>query len=250
MARIPLDVVAARTRAAKQILGTVELLAIYEDVGGLREDLEAIRDAGVSAEAQSLAQSTTKGDGKAATLDVLTAFADLQREYAAVMGAVQAARGDLARADAPKDVLTALDQIMVNEAQVVIVSVPQEDGGKKRRATASESQEALRAEIARDAKALLSLTAAHQALGRRKVGEPRLTKLRDDAEALSGKLAERAAKKGAAKAATSAKSDSVKDQSQRWAECYRLLALTGQRDERVAQLLKEAAFAEKKSKKG
>lgn len=250
MARIPLDVVAARTRAAKQILGSAELLAIYEDAGGLREDLEAIRDAGVSAEAQSLAQSTTKGDGKAATLDVLTAFATLQREYTAVMGAVQAVRGDLARAGAPKDVVTALDQVLVNEAQVVIVSVPQEDGGKKRRATASESQEALRAEIARDAKALLALTAAHQALGRRKVDEPRLTGLRDAAEALSGKLAERATKKGAAKAATSAKSDSVKDQSQRWGECYRLLALTGQRDERVAQLLKEAALAEKKGKKG
>ncbi|HSN97026.1 MAG TPA: hypothetical protein VLS89_01975 [Candidatus Nanopelagicales bacterium] len=247
MARIPLDGVAARTRAAQQILGDQGLLTRYEAVGGLSDDLEAIRDAGLRAEAQSLLQSTSKGQGKAATLDVLQAFAALQREYMGLMAAVQAARGDLARTGASNDLLAALDQILVNEAQVVVVSAPQPEGenGKKRRAR-SVSQEALRAEISRDAKALLELGAAHEALTRRKVDTARLSRLQEDAEALAGQLAERAVKKGAGKAATNGKSDAVKEQSDRWAECYRLLALVGQRDERVAQLLKEAAQALKK----
>ena len=248
MARIPLDVVAARTRAAQQILGDQGLLARYEAVGGLYEDLEAIRDAGLRAEAQSLEQSTSKGQGKGATLDVLQAFVSLQREYTALMAAVQAARGDLARAGAPNELLAAVDQILVNEAQVVLVSAQQPDGGKKLRAARSVSQEALRAEIARDAQALLELSAAHEALARRKVDGARLTDLRQAAEALSGHLAERAAKKGAGKAATDGKSEAVKAQSERWGECYRLLALLAQRDGRVAQLLKEAALGGKKKR--
>jgi hypothetical protein len=40
--------VAARTRAAQQILDNAELLGLYESVGGLASDLEVIRDAGLA----------------------------------------------------------------------------------------------------------------------------------------------------------------------------------------------------------
>src|SRR5262249_27876827 len=73
-------IIAARTRAAQQILDTSDLLSLYESVGGLVADLHAIRDAGLAAEAQALAQSSAKSAGEAATLEVLTAFAALQKE--------------------------------------------------------------------------------------------------------------------------------------------------------------------------
>ena len=60
--------VAARTRAAAQILGTPDLLTKYEKVGGLRRDLEAIAKAGMDAEAANLGQSRAKASGRAATM--------------------------------------------------------------------------------------------------------------------------------------------------------------------------------------
>lgn len=240
--------VAARTRAAAQILDNAELRALYESVGGLPEDLEAIRDAGLAVEAHILAQSNAKGAGVAATIDVLQSFALLQKEYVAVMAAVQATRRDLEQASAPQDILTALDRILVNEAQVVVQTVAQPDGTKKRKVSRSESQEALRAEIARDARALLDLGEAQKALARRKVGKARLEKLLDAAQALSGKLASRTTKKGDGKAKTAAKDDAVAEQSAAWSACYRLLALAGQQDARVSALLRDAARPNGKKK--
>ena len=82
--------VAARTRAASEILHNKELLAIYQRHGGLREDLDAIVSHGQKAEALSHARSSSKSSGESATLTVLTAFSELQKEYAAVMAVVQA----------------------------------------------------------------------------------------------------------------------------------------------------------------
>lgn len=233
--------VAARTRAAQQILDHEELRALYESTGGLLADLHAIRDAGIAAEAQMLAQSSAKSAGAAATLDVLAAFAALQKEYVGVMACVQAARRDLEQAGAEAEVLAAVDRILRNEAQVIVSTTAGPDGAKKRKTSRSESQEALRAEIGKDAAALLELSAVHEILAARKVTTERLAGLRADAEGLSGKLAARVVKKGEQKAKTEARKDTAAEQSTAWNACYRLLLLAAQRDARIASLLQDAA---------
>ncbi|MFT3764516.1 MAG: hypothetical protein QM820_03210 [Minicystis sp.] len=248
--------VAARTRAADRILSTPDMLAAYEAKGGLAEDLKKIRDTGHEAEVLSQAQSAAQAAGGAATLTVLTDFATLQKEYSAVMAVVQAARHDLATAQAPAEVIKNVDRILINEAEVLIKTATDKDGkpvvgkdGKpKKVAVKRVSQEALRAEIAKDARALKDLSAVHPALAKRKVDVSRLDKLLVAAEALTGKLADRAAAKGGGKQATSVVHDAVSAQKTVWAACYRLLAALGREDPRVAQLLTEAA--PKRPKKG
>jgi hypothetical protein len=233
--------IAARTRAAVQILATPDLLASYEAKGGTKEDLESIRSHGQTAEALSQAQSAAQAKGGAATLYVLSTFVALQREYAAIMAVVQAVRHDLAKAAAPAGVLSAVDRILVNEAEIAIKTQVDGEGKSKKKAVKRASQEALRAEIAKDARALQELSTIHAALEKRKVDGPRLGKLAAVAESLSGKLAERAAAKGAQKIATTAMHDAVSEQKKVWGACYRLLAAVGSEDARAAQLLTEAA---------
>lgn len=250
--------VAARTRCAEHLLATPDLLALYTSLGGLASDLEEIRDVGKEAEARSQSRSAAKAVGAAATLDVLTAFTDLQKEYTAVMAVVQAVRGDLARAGAGADVVAQVDRILVNEAEVAVLSVPVVEApaeganGKKaaRRVVRRVTQEALRAEIARDADALIALKAAHKALAARKVSIKRLQALRDAAAGLSGKLSDRAAKKGGQQSATAELRDAVSRQRDAWSACYRLLAMAGRRDARVQVLLAEAARRRPAKKNG
>jgi len=243
--------VAARTRAAAQILAAPELFASYEAKGGIREDLEGIRDHGQKAEALSQAQSAAQAAGGAATLYVLGNFVRLQKEYTAVMAVVQAARLDLAKAHAPIEVLSAVDRIIVNEAEVSIKTFIDKDGKSKKKAVKQVSQEALRAEMAKDGRALLDLPTIHHVLAVRKVDAARLSAMVTVAESLSGKLADRARAKGAQKLATAAVHDAVAAQKQVWSACYRLLAAVGSEDARVAQLLSEAAYKRsKKTKKG
>lgn len=195
--------VAARTRAANQILTTPELLAIYVAIGGLPSDLELIRDTGLRAEAANLAQSTSHATGNAATITLLAAFASLQKEYSAVMAVVKAVIHDFERTSGPADVIEGLRHILVNEAELAVQVETGEDGKKKRTTRRSTTQEALRAEIEKDAGALLALTGAHAALRARKVDTPRMQALQNAARELSGKLSDRAAKKGAKQNATS-----------------------------------------------
>lgn len=234
--------VAARTRAASEILHNKELLAIYQRHGGLREDLDAIVSHGQKAEALSHARSSSKSSGESATLTVLTAFSALQKEYAAVMAVVQAVRLDLLQAKAPAELVQSVEHIIRNEAPVLYRQEPPTDGaaGKKRKAVQSVSHEALRAEIHKDAVALLGLTAAHAALKRRGVTTARLGQLRDDAQALSSELGDRATKKGASRGVTESLRAAVADQKAVWSACYRLLATAAQQDTRIHQLLKEA----------
>lgn len=241
MSQISPFTIAARTRAAQCILETPELLALYENEGGLKEDLEALRDEGLNAEAQLLAQSTAYGDTIAATSKALLHFSALQREYVAVMGALRAVAFDLKQAKVPAELLSAVERILVNEATVTVQSVQADGGEKKKKASRSTSMEALRAEIAKDAKALVALGAAHSALLKRKVSKQRLETLAADAEALKGKLAEKALKKGERRTATLSKAEAVSRQAERWGACYRLLASVGRKDPRVAALLSEAA---------
>jgi hypothetical protein len=240
--------VAARTRAAAQILSTPDLFASYEAKGGTLEDLESIRNHGQTAESLSQAQSAAQAAGGAATLSVLSTFVTLQKEYVGVMGIVQAARRDLVKAGASIDTLSAVDRILVNEAEVAIRTSVAADGKKIKKAVKKASQEALRAEIAKDARALLALTAIHPVLANRKVDAARLGAMVATAESLAGKLAERASAKGAQKSATSAMHDAVSEQKLVWAACYRLLAALGSENAGVAQLLTEASRMRAKAK--
>ncbi|MCK6587849.1 MAG: hypothetical protein HUU21_22225 [Polyangiaceae bacterium] len=232
-------VVAARTRAAECILGRADLLALFVSYGGLSSDLEIIRDAGLEVEAQELAKSTAAGKGVMATADAMLHFAEIQKEYVAVMSVVRLVRQDFADAGDAAMAGT-LERILKNEAMVTVKTVQQE-GQAKRKVVRSSSTEALRAEIAKDAKALVALKGAHKALAKRKVSIDRLEKLQAGAEELAGKLADRATKKGASRTATVAKSDAVERQSARWGAAYRVLSMVGHADARVAELLKEAA---------
>lgn len=235
------SIVAARTRAAALILATPDLLDAYEQKGGLAQDLEKVRDLGQKAEVLSQAKSASQAQGGAATFHVLSRFTALQKDYSAIMAVVQASRHDLVEGQAPVEVIKTVDRILVNEAEVAITTIVGEGGAKKKVATRRASQEALRAEIARDARALLELQAIHPVLAQRKVDAPRLEKLLADAGELAGKLAERAAAKGDQKQATAAVREAVSAQKQVWGACYRLLAAVGQEDPRIGQLLAEGA---------
>ena len=212
-------------------------------------DLESIRDHGQTAEALNQAQSAAQAEGGAATIHVLTTFVALQREYSAIMAVVQAARHDLAKASVPVIVLSAVDRILLNEAEIAVKTTVDQEGKAKKKAVKRVSQEAFRAEIVKDARALQHLSSIHPALEKRKVDGPRLAKLVTVAESLSGKLAERAAAKGAQKIATTAMHDAVGEQKQVWGACYRLLAAVGSEDARVAQLLTDAARKRSPTKK-
>jgi hypothetical protein len=250
--------VAARTRAAEQVLRSKELLSLYEAVGGLKSDLEEIRDLGQQAEALSSVRSGRKAAAGAATLTVLHQFADLQREYVAVMAVAVAVRRDLQRAGATEKTLSALDRILENEAQVTLspAPVPAADakatpGGttRGRKARRSQSQEAIRAEIARDAAGLLSIKEAHAGLSKRGVSVKRLGALAEAAAALSASLAGRAETRGQGEAATASLSEIVTQQRLAWGACYRLLTAVASQDDRVRLLLTEAAARKPARKK-
>ena len=233
--------VAARTRTAENILRDKELLALYIDAGGLKDDLETIAKAGHRAEAMNHAQSSAQATGNAATEEVLTAFVQLQKDYRGIMAVVQAVLHDLRVAEAGPDLIAAVEKILANEAEVSIRTLTGADGKKKKKVSRSISQEALRAEIAKDAAALLDLKEIHAQLHKRRVEPDRLSRLQEDATELSGKLAERVSKKGAGKASTNDERQAVAAQSERWRASYRILAHVGHQDARIASLLKDAA---------
>jgi hypothetical protein len=152
-------------------------------------------------------------------------------------------REDLAEAGAESDTITGLDQILANEAAVVISTAPTTEGKVARKASRSQSQEAIRAEISKDAGALVALEAAHAEMASRGVSLDRVKKLNEAAEELRGKLSARVAKKGAAKGVTTAEHDAVIAQRKRWASSYRILALAGAANSTIQRLLDGAAKA-------
>jgi hypothetical protein len=169
-------------------------------------NFEAIHKAGLEAEAVNLAQSQAKSEGKSATVDVLASFASLQKEYKSVMGVVNAVKAEIARNEESSDLLTKLEGILINEAELSVKTIEEETPEgvtqKKRKVRRSASQEALRAEIAKDAGALIDLTEVHDRLAERRVTPERLSTLLESAKSLSESLANRATAKGAGKTAT------------------------------------------------
>lgn len=220
--------VARRTRIAAGILGKKSSLDTYTSVYGSEDDLKIIRDRGLEAEKYNAGQSEAEAGGVAGTDALLTAYVNLLIFYRGIMNAVIAVRGEIEEAKTPAtaaaddETINRLDAIIKNEAAVHFRSVGEGDK-KKLEASASKSQEAVRAEIEKDATNLIALTAAHARLAKRGVDLAKLTKLKTDAAALTGKVISRADKKGGARAATKAEQKAVAAQSHKWKHSYRML---------------------------
>lgn len=230
--------VAARTRAANHILNSPELMTRFTKAGGLAEDLEAIRDAGLEAEALNHAQGSMQSSGKVATVAVGIAFGTLQREYVLLLAALRAIEGRLLQANASDPNAEKLADIIANRAAVTVSEGTEEGAAKK--ASKSRAQENLRAEIERDAADVIAFTAIASALTQRGWTANRLSALEQAAKALAGKLGDRAASKGAAKDATLREQEAVARQTAGWESAYSLLRIVAQQDARVQLLLTEA----------
>lgn len=215
--------VRARTRAADFIRSNPQLLAAFVALGGMQSDLLLIIEAGMRAEAANLAQSGRMADGKAATVDVTTRFAALMREYKAVMAVLRVVLRDLRKGGADAALVAQVAQVLVDETDVSVAIKPNSDGTKAVKVRKSATQDAIRAEIYRDAAALVGLTGVHEALGSRQVPVERLQAMAAEAEALQGLLATRVAKKAERKGATAEEHDAVKAQREAWEAVYRLL---------------------------
>ena len=235
------SVVAARTRAAAEILRVPEYLSAYVLQGGRSEDLTKIVELGQHAEGRHQEQTRTKAVSGAAAETVQFEFQALRSEYSKVMAVMHAVVKDLREANAPVEVVRTISQILIDESERVLIPMAgegdQPDEPPKRRSVRSQSQEAVRAEIQKDVGLLIQLEAAHPALVERKVDLPRLEKLHLAAQTLTGKLATRVARKGEAKGTTRSLRGIVAEQRREWGMIYPLLRLAGQTDPRIAELL-------------
>ena len=230
--------VAGRTSAASKILNTAELLTQFEAVGGLKSDLEAIVAHGKEAEALNQSQGALTRDKSAAAARSQEAFAAVQREYAAVMNVVAALHAELTLAG-DKESVQRLKGIMASEAETAF-SLKDVDGAQKKKARRLVTQEALRAEIVRDAQSLLDFTAIAPRLAARRVDAARLQALKISAEALTGKVEERVASAAERKAATAKEMAAVSAQSLHWSSVSRLLSAMARNDVRALEVVKIA----------
>lgn len=231
------DVVEARSKVAEHVLKTPVTLGLFEDLGGTKGDLELIASWGRKAEATNLAQSMAKGSAEGSTADAYEAFAALQRQYKNLMAVLPAVIQDLKRQGNNLQAIAQLEGILRNEAQAVVVTA---DDGKKK-VKRSVSHEAVRAEIWKDMKGLGELTAVHDLLAQRRVTLERIKSLESSAAQLTGKLADKVARRGGSKGVTQQEQDAVRAQREQWAASYRLLRRLGLQDPAVAELLKKAA---------
>jgi hypothetical protein len=237
------SVVAARTRAAQKLSSTSSLLTKFEALGGLKADLLKIAQHGSEAESLNHAQGVAGANGKIATQATRDAFLTLKKDYAAVMAVVTALKPQFS---AQRDVLTRIDSILKNEAETGFSTeeIAGADGkpATKRTARRVASQEAVRAEIARDASALLAFNEVASALNARKVTKARLTKLQTDAAALSGALSSGALSAGEKKVATAQEGAAVNAQHALWVASSRLLYALSKEEPTVAELLVGTVF--------
>ncbi len=230
------SVVAGRTSAASKILNTAELLRQFEESGGLKADLEAIVAHGKEAEALNQSQGAATREKSVATAKTLEAFQSLQREYSAIMDVLVALRAELTNAG-EKDNLKRLNGIIASETETAFTEKDAGDGKTVKKARKSQTQEATRAEIARDAKSLLDFTAIASRLAARRVDATRLQALKTNAEALAGKLADRVATAAERKALTEKEQAAVAAQNLHWTSSRRLLSALAKRDVRALDLV-------------
>jgi hypothetical protein len=232
------ETVATRTRAASHILNTPALLQAFLDIGGLEADLTAIIQNGLEAERANESQSRGLALDMAATADAQAAFGALQREYKLVMAVARAVLEDLIDAGASQETLEAMRRVLADETAVHIKTVKGEGDSTVKKALKKRSQEAIRAEIWKDASALMERPELSAAMANRRVTAERLTALRTAAALLEGRLTKSILDKAARKAATAAENVAVRNQSRRWNAVYGLLRRLD--DDALRSLLKLA----------
>jgi hypothetical protein len=207
--------------------------------------LIGIRDAGLESEAFHINRSVVKSEGKGATANVGLEFAAVQKEYKSVMDVVSAVTFEAIRNNESPDLIAKLEGILSDETAVTVSVVEEKDKDgkteKKKKVSKSEALEAIRAEIAKDASALVSFTEIHPKLIERRVTVERLNALKQRADGLSGLLADHESVKSEGKASTKTTYDAVEKQRVIWRGTYRILAALGRKDQRVRALLKDAA---------
>ncbi len=232
--------VAARIQAASYIKSNAAVFAQYTANGGLTEELDLIIQHGRAAEAANLGQSTATGAQLGETQVLHMDFATLQRSYKGVMAIVRAVRSALQRENADPSTIAAVEQILENETPVHVKVVKGEDDKSIRGAMKRQSQEAIRAEIQKDASALLDLAPLADRLTARGVTAERLTALRDSAIALTGQVDESILSKARRKEATATENAAVRAQRQVWGGVYDILRRID--DEALAAYLKAASW--------
>ena len=233
------ETVAARSRCASHILNNPDALRAFLDLGGLETDLTSILESGLAAERANSSQSQHLALTLSTTADVQAAFAALQLEYKLVMAVARASLEDLLDANASLDVVEAMRRVLADETAVHIRTIKGEGDSVARKALKKHSQEAIRAEIWKDANALVEHPALAAAMATRRVSAERLTALRTAAGLLENRLSRTTLDREARKAATAAEHAAVRSQSKRWGAVYGLLRRL--EDETVRTLLKLAA---------
>lgn len=230
-------VVNARTAVAVHILSDPALLQRYQANGGLKKDLESIRDHGLHAEAMQQAQSQAQGAAAAATVASLLTFSGVQAEYKKLMAILTAVKGDLAESDGNAELIKRVEQILKDETAVVITVAG--DSGKT--AKKSATFENIRAEIRSDVEALLAFAEVHPLLQARGVDATRMRELLAATDRIQDAFTAKRTKADARKGATVAGDAAVADQSRRWVACRRLIGALAPHSEALRGMLKKAA---------
>lgn len=249
--------VAARTRAAKTIRDTPELLAIYEKRGGLKRDLDRVVAAGEQAEAANRVQGEAQAAGGDTVGSVRADFEALKLEHADIRSVLPVVRHELEAAGVASATLHGIDHVLADTREVGMsaAKAPQtlEAAGEnaeapaapKKHAHRKESDEAVRAEVAKNAGELIDLCkqdhAFAKALVERGVKLARLEALQRKADALTAGIATRDTGHATAQAATAAEHQATADQSRAWRACYPILHKAGHDDPRIPVLLHAAA---------
>ena len=232
------ETVATRSRCAAHILNNPMTLQAFLELGGLETDLTRIVESGLAAERANSSQSQSLAQAMASTTDAQVAFAAVQFEYKLIMAVARATLEDLIDSGAPVEVVEAMRRVLADETAVHIKTVKGEGDAVVKKARKNRSQEAIRAEIWKDANALIENAALAAAMATRRVSADRLTALRTAAGLLEHRLSKTTLDKAARKAATAAENAAVKDQAKRWGAVLGLLRRL--EDETVQTLLKLA----------
>lgn len=103
----------------------------------MSSDLEFIRDAGLEVEAQELVKGTAAGKRVMATADAMLHFAQIQKEYVAIMSVVRPVRQDFEDVG-NAEIAGTLEWILKSEGAVTVKTVQQE-GQVKRKVSRSVS---------------------------------------------------------------------------------------------------------------
>ncbi len=238
--------VSNRGALAEHLLREPELLAVFEGVGGRREDLEAIAEAGKQAALLSMARFEATSQRMTAVTRVKTALAELQREHKAILAVLRVVAHELERAGAPNELLAQAQGVLEDQRARRVRAQPDASGARSHR---GHAREVIRLEIEKDALSLLELVELHAALARRCVTVARLEALRQAADALGGQQALRAASEGKRQSSVAAERGAVKEQKQAWSLCYRLLRLAARKDARIDAMLSEAVRPRRRSRR-